>query len=107
VVNHGSIVNDASVADMRSGLLGRKRIEVGLADPGGGGALATTLAAAFGEDVEVLERSASVVSIDVDTTRRPIREVLDHLLDAVPVADLSVVDPPLEQVIGEIYERPQ
>jgi ABC-2 type transport system ATP-binding protein len=107
VVNHGSIVNDASVAEMRSGLLGRKRIEVGLIDAGGGAALAATLTAAFGADIDVLERSASVVSIDVDTTRRPIREVLDHLLDAVPVADLSVVDPPLEQVIGEIYERPQ
>ncbi len=107
VVNHGAIVNDASVAEMRSGLLGRKRIEVGLVDAGGGAALATSLAAAFGADVEVLERSPSVVSIDVDTTQRPIREVLDHLLDAVSVADLSVVDPPLEQVIGEIYERPQ
>ncbi len=107
VVNHGSIVNDASVAEMRSGLLGRKRIEVGLVEAGGGAALAVALSTAFGADVEVFERSASVVSIDVDTTRRPIREVLDHLLDAVPVADLSVVDPPLEQVIGEIYERPQ
>ena len=92
---------------MRSGLLGRKRIEVGLVDAGGGAALVTALAAAFGADVEVLERSATVVSIDVDTRLRPVREVLDLLLDAVPVADLSVVDPPLEQVIGEIYERPQ
>jgi ABC-2 type transport system ATP-binding protein len=106
VVNHGSIVNDASVADMRSGLLGRKRIEVGLVDAGAS-TLAAMLTATFGSDVDVLERSATVVSVDVDTTRRPIRDVLDHLLDAVAVADLSVVDPPLEQVIGEIYERPQ
>ena len=106
VVNHGSIVSDASVSEMRTGLLGRKRIEVGLVDPGSAD-LATLLTDAFGADVEVRERSSTVVSVDVDTTRRPIRDVLDHLLDAVAVADLSVVDPPLEQVIGEIYERPQ
>lgn len=107
VVNHGSIVNDASVAEMRSGLLGRKRIDVGLVGADGASVLAATLTHRFGGDIEVLERSSTAVSVDVDTTRRPIREVLDHLLDAAPVADLSVIDPPLEQVIGEIYERPQ
>jgi len=108
VVNHGSIVNDASVAEMRSGLLGRKRIEVGLAEAAGVvGGLVTTLFDSFGEDIDVVERSAGMLSIDVNTGRRPIREVLDHLLGAVAVVDLSVVDPPLEQVIGEIYERPQ
>jgi hypothetical protein len=33
--------------------------------------------------------------------------VLDMLLDGVSVADISVVDPPLEQVIAEIYGLPQ
>ena len=47
--------------------------------------------------------SPSIVRLDVDTASRPIREVLDIVLALVPVADLSVVDPPLEQVIGEIY----
>ena len=33
-------------------------------------------------------------------------EVLDVVLTTLPVADLTVLDPPLEQIIGEIYERP-
>jgi len=47
-----------------------------------------------------------VVRLDVDTSVTPIRSVLDTVLRTISVADLSVVDPPLEQVIGEIYERP-
>jgi ABC-type uncharacterized transport system ATPase subunit len=35
-----------------------------------------------------------------------VREVLDVLLDSWAVADISVVDPPLEQVIAEIYTAP-
>jgi ABC-type uncharacterized transport system ATPase subunit len=33
-----------------------------------------------------------------------IREVLDTLLDGYAVADISVTDPPLEEVIASIYE---
>ena len=42
----------------------------------------------------------------VDTSRRPVRGVVDELLDSLPVSDLSIVDPPLEQVIGSIYDAP-
>lgn len=47
--------------------------------------------------------------LDVDTTTRSVGEVLDAVLraDLAPVADITVVDPPLEQVIGEIYARPR
>jgi hypothetical protein len=40
----------------------------------------------------------------VDTRRTSVRSVLDELLDGHGIADISVVDPPLEQVISEIYE---
>jgi hypothetical protein len=32
---------------------------------------------------------------------------LDELLDRFHVADISVLDPPLEEVIGNIYEAPR
>ena len=98
VVNHGSIIYDASVASMRRELLGTKRIEIGLE-----GAVEPGFVEAFaGPDATVHAASASAMVIDVDTTSTPIRTVLDRVLAELPVADLSVVDPPLEQVIGEI-----
>jgi hypothetical protein len=54
--------------------------------------------------VTVLEHGETVLRLSVDTTTTSIREVLDDLLGPA-VADISVVDPPLEQVIAEIYER--
>ena len=107
VVNHGTIIHDAAVAEMRSGLLGVKRIQIGLAAPRDLAVLSSALADTFGDDVDLIERSATVVSVDIDVARRPVRDVLDRILATVPVADLSIVDPPLEQVIGEIYERPR
>jgi ABC-type uncharacterized transport system ATPase subunit len=44
-----------------------------------------------------------VFALVVDTRRQSVRAVLDGLLDGYAIADISVVDPPLEQVISEIY----
>ncbi|MEM9611199.1 MAG: ATP-binding cassette domain-containing protein [Actinomycetota bacterium] len=102
VVNHGAIISDASVASMRQTLFATKRVDVGLeraADP-------IAISAVLGDGVQVTAPSDSLLRLDVDTNVRPIREVLDLVLETLPVADLTVLDPPLEQVIGEIYERP-
>src|SRR5829696_7988827 len=94
VINHGAVIHDATVAAMRRSLLATKLIEVGLSGP----APALPL-----DGVTVVEHGEATARLVVDTTRRPVREVLDALLEAWPVADISVVDPPLEQVIAEIY----
>jgi ABC-2 type transport system ATP-binding protein len=114
VINHGSVIYDAEVAAMRRTLLATKLIEVGLSAPVEDPARAVGAARAIGAvgpagpdaAVSVVEHTATVVRLVVDTARRPVRDVLDALLDAWPVADISVVDPPLEQVIAEIYGTP-
>ncbi len=102
VVNHGSIITDESVDSMRRTLFATKRVDVGLERPTDLG----VVGAALGAGVQVSAPSDSLLRLDVDTTVRPIREVLDVVLATLPVADLTVLDPPLEQIIGEIYERP-
>ncbi len=57
--------------------------------------------------VTVRLQSDTVVKVEVDTSRRSVRDVLDELLATFAVADLSVVDPPLEQVIAQIYTAPR
>lgn len=60
------------------------------------------------DGVSVVEATGTTMALVVDTARTPIRLVLDALLDGAPVEDISVVDPPLEQVIAEVYglQRP-
>jgi ABC-2 type transport system ATP-binding protein len=98
VINHGSVIYDDEVAAMRRTLLATKLIEVGLERP------ADAVAAA---GVTVVEQSPTALKLVVDTTMTSVRDILDLLLDHCAVADISVVDPPLEQVIAEIYASPR
>jgi ABC-2 type transport system ATP-binding protein len=98
VINHGLLIYDDSVSRMRRSLLNTKLLEVRFeADP-------ETLSI---EGVTVLRAAGLGYKLVVDTERHSIRSVLDELLDRHRVADISVLDPPLEEVIGNIYEAPR
>ena len=94
VINYGSVIYDDSVATMRRTLLATKLVEVSLGESVPPWSL---------DGVTVTEQTASTLKLVVDTTRRPVREVVDALLERCPVVDLTVMDPPLEQVIAETY----
>jgi ABC-2 type transport system ATP-binding protein len=98
VINHGAVIYDDEVPAMRRALLSTKLVEVGLSRP----AHLVDI-----EGVDVVAHSETAMKLVVDTTVTSIRGVLDVLLDTLPVADMSVVDPPLEQVIAAIYTRPR
>src|SRR4051794_38380116 len=94
VINHGTIIYDDQVGRMRRSLLQTKLLEVRFEEPPGALEL---------NGVQVPPESDTVYGLVVDTRRLSVRQVLDELLDAYAIADISVVDPPLEQVISEIY----
>jgi ABC-2 type transport system ATP-binding protein len=95
VINHGTIIYDDQVGRMRRSLLQTKLLEVRFEAAPGPLAL---------DGVHVTRESDTVYGLVLDTRRLSVREVLDELLDNHAIADISVVDPPLEQVISEIYE---
>jgi ABC-2 type transport system ATP-binding protein len=97
VINHGEVIYDDEVAAMRRTLLATKIVEVGLVSP---------ISAPAQAGVTLLEHTDQAMRLVVDTALTPIRVVMDELLAGPAVTDISVVDPPLEQVIGEIYELP-
>ena len=98
VINHGSVIYDDEVAAMRGVLLATKVVEVTLSSPRPSLAMA---------GVTTIEHSESSMKLTVQTHITKVREVLDALLDGPSVADITVVDPPLEEVIAEIYELPR
>lgn len=98
VVNHGRVIYDDRVAVMRRMLLATKLVELTLEHP---------VASIAIDGATVTEHTATTVKMVVDTATRPVRAVVDTLLAALPVVDLSIVDPPLEQVITAIYETPR
>ena len=102
IVNHGRIIRDDTVAALRGSILTTKRVEVGLDHPVG----QDELERAVPEGVEIAAHTPSSVVLRVDTTKVPIRVAVDALLDHLPVADLSITDPPLERIIAGIYAAP-
>ena len=98
VINHGTIIYDDSVSTMRRSLLHTKLLEVRFDDDPGPLVM---------EGVTVLKQRGTGYKLSVDTEKHSIRSVLDELLDRYRVADISVLDPPLEEIIGDIYEAPQ
>ena len=97
VINHGAVIYDADVAAMRRSLLATKLVEVTLDRP---------VAAPATAGVTVVEHDRAAMRLAVDLGVTSIRRVLDDLLDSDAVVDISVLDPPLEQVIAEIYGAP-
>ena len=95
VINHGAVIYDDDVSAMRRTLLSTKLVEVGLD---------RAAAPLVLDGVRVVAQSNESMSLIVDTRLRSIRDVLDIVLDTCAVADMSVVDPPLEDVIAQIYE---
>ena len=105
IVNHGVIIYDDTVRAMRGTLLRTKRVEVSFVQAIDRADLITRLGI-DGPAVTVAEHSTTKTVLEVDTTTRPVGDVLNRLLAAGSVIDLTVVDPPLDQVISEIYQRP-
>ena len=97
VINHGRLIYDDRVSRMRRTLLGTKVLDVRFEHE-------PERLEVDGASVEKL--SGSGAKLVVDTNLRPIRSVLDELLDRYPVVDISVTDPPLEEIVTHIYARP-
>lgn len=95
IINHGTVIYDDTVDALRSSLLAVKLVDVRYEFP------SETISL---EGVEVVSSSPLRCELRVDTRSRSIREVLDYVLENRPVADISVTDPPLEDVIAEIYQ---
>jgi ABC-2 type transport system ATP-binding protein len=96
VINFGTIIFDDKVSALRRSVLTSKLIEVRFeAEP----------PSLDLEGVHIVKASGEGYKLEVDIRKRSIREVLDELLDHHPVADISVVDPPLEDVIARIYQE--
>jgi len=54
--------------------------------------------------VKVLQ-SGSILKLSIDTTVKPIEEVLTGILNKYKVLDVNIEDPPMEEIITHIYER--
>lgn len=95
IINHGQVILDDSVNSLRRDYIHEREIDLKLGVP-------------YREDIElpgvrVLKAKGYGVKLAVDTGLSPIEEVVGRLLQAYPVEDITIANPPMEQIIAAIY----
>jgi len=96
VVNHGRIVCDAPIAQLKRDFLRTRVVELTFAEPTPGVAI---------EGAEVEQRDPLRARVEVDLSRMPIEVVIAQVVGRYAVADIAVAEPPMEEVIASIYRR--
>ena len=95
IINHGQIVYEDKVSNLKRKFLTTKLVQVRYAEE-----VPKTFQVA---GTETLKTGQYGVKLRFDTQVTPVEKVLAHLTDAGSVMDITISDPPLEEVIAKIY----
>ena len=98
VVNYGQVIFDDRVSALKRSYLTRKVVSVRFAERLENGFVL--------DGVEVLKVGNYGVKLQFDTRQTSVENVLQRLMDAHSVADITVNDPPMEEIIRSIYAAP-
>jgi ABC-2 type transport system ATP-binding protein len=96
IVNHGKIVLDAKTADLKRSYLQDKIVSVAVGD-----GMPESLVV---HGIEAETKKGRLV-FAVDVSRVPLKKFLKGLLEKVDIADLTIEDTPLEDIIHELYTK--
>ncbi|MDE0447408.1 MAG: ATP-binding cassette domain-containing protein [Spirochaetaceae bacterium] len=94
VINEGRIVWDGAVDELKRSVLTAKIVDLKLAGP-----LVLDL-----PEVTVRHADRYTAKLEVDTARTRVEAVVRAILERNTVLDITISDPPLEQVITALYE---
>ncbi|MDU0201253.1 ABC transporter ATP-binding protein [Paenibacillus sp. MAH-36] len=94
VINHGRIVFDDRVQVMKQRFMTHKTVRLVLEDEPGEMEL---------EGVTLLEKNGVGLSLSVDTGLTTIETALSQIMAAHRIVDVTVEDPPMEDIITRIY----
>jgi ABC-2 type transport system ATP-binding protein len=97
VIDHGTVVLDSPVEKLRSDYLGKKLIEVRFSVP-------QQLPALDGVLIET-DSGGLKSTLTVDTGIRPIGDVMERLSILGNVLDITISNPPMEDIIAAIFQR--
>jgi ABC-2 type transport system ATP-binding protein len=96
IINHGQIVYEDKVSNLKRKFLTSKLVEVRYADE---------VSKSFTvEGADILKIGHYGVKLRFDTHQTSVEKVLSHLTDAGSVVDITISDPLLEEVIAKIYQ---
>ena len=96
VINHGRVIVDGPVADVRRRYVSTRIVRAQFQEQPRGIDIPGAV---------IKSRSAYQWVIEIDVSITPVQRAITHVLEAAPIADIAVEDPPLEHVIARIYRE--
>jgi ABC-2 type transport system ATP-binding protein len=99
IINHGQIVYQDKVSVLKRSFLTSKLVEVRYAQQ-----VSPNFHLAGTETLKV-SKDRYAIKLRFDTLQTPVEKVMAHLSAAGTLFDITVSDPPLEEVIAAIYEK--
>ncbi|MCL6457880.1 MAG: DUF4162 domain-containing protein [Gorillibacterium sp.] len=96
VINHGTVILDDSVSNMKREFLNRKTVHLKLAEE----ALDIDL-----PGVTVVKKKGTGIRLSVDTTLISMDELLGRMVQDWRIVDITIEDPTMEEIITHIYSR--
>src|SRR5437660_12845963 len=119
VINHGEIILDTPVAKMKCDYLKVKTVDLLLEEPAatllktdeksGEQRLSIQLPASIHEEiqdtegVQVLKAKGHGLKLAIDTSRTPLEPVIAAVMQHCHILDMTISDPPMEEIIATIY----
>jgi ABC-2 type transport system ATP-binding protein len=94
VIGNGTILSDGTLGELRSRISSERRLTVHLADDG---------VDVSDPDAEVAERQGNQVKLRFDPERVAAAVLISRIASRYPVRDLFVENPPIEEIIAELY----
>lgn len=96
VINHGQIIFDDRTSVLKRHFLRRKVIDVRF-----GEALTEPFAL---PGVSTLKQGTYGVKLEFDSRQMAVEQVVQQIMSAKPCNDINIADPPMEEIIREIYQ---
>ncbi|NLK88448.1 MAG: ATP-binding cassette domain-containing protein [Clostridiaceae bacterium] len=94
IINHGRIVTDSSIKELKYGYLNRKIIDVKYGALTDAGRL---------DGLNIVKSKGASMKIEVDEKKESIQEIMVRLMQAGNILDVTISDIPMEKIIGDIY----
>src|SRR5579859_6317537 len=119
VINHGEIILDAPVSQLKRDYLKVKMVDLLLDEPAetllkvdpesGESRLSIQLPFSLHEEIhatvgiEVIKAKGRGLKLEIDTARCPLEPIIGAIMQRCHILDMTITDPPMEEIIAAIY----
>jgi len=98
IINHGRVIYDNDVSELKRNYLNRKVVGVLFED---------RVKKFMMKNCKILKKSVDGqgFKLEVDCKKKPIKQFLNEITKVEGIEDITISDPPIEEIIEEIYKR--